>query len=372
MPVNYPKAITFGNGMFVVVGLASTIATSVDGVTWETRLPANHNASLYGVTYGNAKFVAVGEGGSIMVANESDLNTWPLVNTSTDVRLQGVAFDPNAGFMAVGNVYYKSVDGQTWTRIDSENGKGQWNGNGIAHGYDTWVRAGGFLFSSYDQDGFTWDTDAGIATFNAITFGNSSFVAVGGRTIARSLPLSLLTVVKPGTGTGTVTGPAAFSGSLSGVSCGSTCSYFYLPNLPVTLTAVADTCSYFAGWAEWTGCGTNSGCAITMPATGEATVTAAFESLGCLNKPVRLVSTGQGYDTLQQAYDVAINGDTIKVQKVEPYLTGSLIADRNIAVILTGGYNYTYTSNAGYMTTLKGSVQTLLGAVTVGNFAITN
>src|SRR4051794_11166076 len=59
--------LTYGNGMFVAVGNAdwpSSIITSVDSHTWTARL-APTERTLLGVGSGGSLFVAVGDEGSI-------------------------------------------------------------------------------------------------------------------------------------------------------------------------------------------------------------------------------------------------------------------------------------------------------------------
>jgi hypothetical protein len=78
--------------------------------------------------------------------------------------------------------------------------------------------------------------------------------------------LATLTVVKAGTGSGTVTSSPA------GIDCGSNCSNDFTYNTVVTLTATADTGSTFTGWtgAGCTGTGT---CVVTMDAARSVTAT---------------------------------------------------------------------------------------------------
>ena len=100
---------------------------------------------------------------------------------------------------------------------------------------------------------------------------------------------SLLTVTKDGTGTGTVTSMPA------GISCGGHCSYQYSNTALVTLNALADSGSNFAGWQ---GCDTVYGdgtCAITM--TWDATITATFEQSVTLD----VTRTGTGTGTITGA-----------------------------------------------------------------------
>jgi hypothetical protein len=58
--------VTYGNGPSWRWG-NGTILTSPDGVSWTARTSGTSN-SLYGVTYGNGTFVAVGEYGTILTS----------------------------------------------------------------------------------------------------------------------------------------------------------------------------------------------------------------------------------------------------------------------------------------------------------------
>ena len=57
-------AITYGNGKFVAVGDSGKGAYSTDGVTWTAISDMKFGTSgIYTITYGNGKFVAVGISG---------------------------------------------------------------------------------------------------------------------------------------------------------------------------------------------------------------------------------------------------------------------------------------------------------------------
>ena len=62
------------------------ILTSPDGVTWTTRESIS-DTSLYGVTYGNSTFVAVGSGGTILTS--PDGVTWTERAASAENDLSG-------------------------------------------------------------------------------------------------------------------------------------------------------------------------------------------------------------------------------------------------------------------------------------------
>src|SRR2546422_6211696 len=50
---------TYGNGQFVAIGYSGTVLTSLDAVTWTSRL-TERDGHLEDVAYGNGRFVAVG------------------------------------------------------------------------------------------------------------------------------------------------------------------------------------------------------------------------------------------------------------------------------------------------------------------------
>jgi len=74
------------------------------------------------------------------------------------------------------------------------------------------------------------------------------------------------------------------------------------------------------------------------------------------------------YYSLQEAYNAAGNGDTIKCRALR--FTESLTVNRNITVTLDGGYNCDFTTNAGGQTPVKGMITTTTGGgtITIRNF----
>jgi len=76
-----------------------------------------------------------------------------------------------------------------------------------------------------------------------------------------------LTLLKSGTGSGTVTS------SPGGINCGNDCTEVYTPDTKVTLTAKADTNSTFTGWSGG-GCSGTEKCIVTM--NTDTLVTATF------------------------------------------------------------------------------------------------
>jgi hypothetical protein len=77
-PFFYCFCLTFARAQFVGVGGnfsagGRTIGTSTNGIDWHMRYSAKNEGRLLGVIYGNHHFVAVGDGGSILI---SDAMLW--------------------------------------------------------------------------------------------------------------------------------------------------------------------------------------------------------------------------------------------------------------------------------------------------------
>jgi len=67
-PYDNGSRVTYGNGLFVMIGSSPTLLASPDGVNWSSRWPGATN-QLWGIVYGNGRFVTVGGQGTIL---ESD------------------------------------------------------------------------------------------------------------------------------------------------------------------------------------------------------------------------------------------------------------------------------------------------------------
>ena len=104
----------------MALGSIGTILTSPNGVTWTTRASGTKD-SLYGVTYGNFTFVAVGypkgsDGTTILTS--PDGMTWTERTIGTSTKLFEVTYG-NSTFVAVGygETVLTSSDGVTWTTM---------------------------------------------------------------------------------------------------------------------------------------------------------------------------------------------------------------------------------------------------------------
>jgi len=90
----------------------------------------------------------------------------------------------------------------------------------------------------------------------------------------------------------------------------------------------------------------------------------------CQEQPVLM--EGKAYTTLQSAYNDALPGVTTTIKARNVRFVEDLTVNRNATIILTGGYNCDFTSNAGNTTSIKGKITTTVGAatITIKNFVV--
>lgn len=97
----------------------------------------------------------------------------------------------------------------------------------------------------------------------------------------------------------------------------------------------------------------------------------AYATTACSNLMVRITgATPVYYSSLQAAYNAAADGSII--QSRAGTLTENVSINRNISVIVQGGYDCAYTTNSGNVTSLKGILRTYTGGgtLTISNFNI--
>jgi photosystem II stability/assembly factor-like uncharacterized protein len=183
--------ITYANGKFVAVGGGNNIYISEDkGANWSSEeLETAYN--LYGIAYGNSTLVAVGNQGKILTKTDGCTITNPEIDIcwkpktfGTD-SLQGVAFG-NVGtgrFIAVGmngTILLSTDKGQTWTSVPSGYSDNLW---GVTYGNGTFVAVGnnGIILTSPTGEAGTWQwRDSGSSErLNEVAFCTSRFIAVG-------------------------------------------------------------------------------------------------------------------------------------------------------------------------------------------------
>ena len=136
-----------------------------------------------------------------------------------------------------------------------------------------------------------------------------------------AIPLYNLTVVKSGTGTGTVTGSDGL------INCGSTCSANYESGKSATLTASPASGAIFSGWSG--ACSGTGPCIVTM--TAAKSVTATFLSVYNLTITKSVTSAG----TVTSS-DGTINCGSTCSANYYPQTSVTLTASANSGYAFTG------------------------------------
>lgn len=160
-----------------------------------------------------------------------------------------------------------------------------------------------------------------------------------------------------GTGQGSVTIAPPPTG------CSVSCSNSYPSDTPLTLHATPDQYSLFDGWSG-NGCSGTADCLLAL--VTDTTVAAGF-TLDIAHAVLGSSGTDDYYVSLQQAYDGALAGGTIKSWGIE--FDENLTCGTTKAVTLKGGWNGTYTAISG-LTVLHGKLTVQKGTLTVGNLVI--
>ena len=124
--------VTWSGKQFVAVGDAGTIIASPNGITWTVDSSATSNW-LYGIASSGDRFVAVGQNGTIVTSGNGE--TWDAVTvmdtviagdlilvTAITVHLYGVTWADGEFIVVGGGVVLKSLDGTSWTVVNSNLG----------------------------------------------------------------------------------------------------------------------------------------------------------------------------------------------------------------------------------------------------------
>ncbi len=168
----------FASNGEVAIGIGgNSLIYSRDSVNWFIgTLPSG--ANLGAITYGNGKFVAVGEG----AAYSTDGFNWTPVSIPTTNKFYSLVAYGNGTFVALGgNSVLYSTDGISWSAATLPITLGGYQG--IAYG------AGKFVAVSYDtpttgiysSDGITWYTSSlpGGSLCLSVAYGDDKFIASG-------------------------------------------------------------------------------------------------------------------------------------------------------------------------------------------------
>ena len=107
-------SIAYGNNKFIAVGESGTVIISDNGSVWDTRNSNNSSAHLYSIAFGNNTFVGVGYK-TVIVSTD---NGTTFLQTATSYDFNDISFG-NGIFVAVGDDenIHTSTDGDDWTKV---------------------------------------------------------------------------------------------------------------------------------------------------------------------------------------------------------------------------------------------------------------
>jgi hypothetical protein len=176
--------LTFADGHFVAVGYGALqpiyIISSTDGIHWSSPQSYPTRETLFAVAYGNGLYVAVGDQGTILTS--SDLATWTLRSSGTTKRLRAITYT-GTRFLVGGEsaTMITSIDGIAWT----PSAPPSFDVTGLASGSGAVVAVGVFngtegrLHAS--PDGLGWPGQATVAPqpLNGVSYVQDRFIAVG-------------------------------------------------------------------------------------------------------------------------------------------------------------------------------------------------
>ncbi len=178
--------VCYGGGRFVAVGEGGTILTSPDGSTWTTRTSGT-NVWLTSVAYGFAHYIVVGDNGTVL--SSQDGITWESANARTPsapaIRLNVVRFD-GAEFLAYGEHNYSTrvmlplglEPGQTFGSAGT-----WWRGFATGLGHNVLGGQPGLLVHDDNAPYLGPDSlvaSAPIQSVTGVVVDHEAFVAVGG------------------------------------------------------------------------------------------------------------------------------------------------------------------------------------------------
>jgi uncharacterized repeat protein (TIGR02543 family) len=209
--------VTYGNGLYVAVGnkiddrigAIYTSTTNEEYDIWTDRNVTTPSV-LKGVTYGNQRFVAVGQSGTILFSNDGV--SWTSSNSGTAADLQGVKY-LNGKFVSWardGKTILTSVDGTSWNLITTSGlicpdcaSVNSGVLHSVSYGNGTYVGVGSFnsIYTSSDLVSWTKKHEGDYGSLNGVTYGNGTFIAVGNNgDIFQNIDLPTYTVTYNGNG----------------------------------------------------------------------------------------------------------------------------------------------------------------------------
>ena len=178
------NSITYGAGLFVVVGNGGFIATSPDAITWTTRTSVHGFSPIKQVIYAGGRFVAVGGTTTTnSIQTSPDGITWTARTGSTPSNVYCAVAKP--GFMlCTGSTHTYSTDGGvTWSTLSQALGLSTSQNRLRVIGGTFYAIGNSALRTS--TDGLLWTTRSCSPDSGILASSGTKFVAAydGGATI---------------------------------------------------------------------------------------------------------------------------------------------------------------------------------------------
>jgi hypothetical protein len=215
-----------------------------------------------------AGFLHMGPGGSLIQqatttfnivlegAQEVPVNGSPATGSGTAV------VDPNLNTITLNLTFSGLTSAVTMAHLHGP----------VARGVDGGIKIALADLTSPMSETVAYDEADEADILSGLWYVNIHTVSFGGGEVrgqldnAGAAPRNLLTVIKAGSGNGTVTS------DVGGIACGSTCAYNSPVGLVVTLNAAPSGGGTFTGWSGG-GCAGNGACVVTMDAAKSVTAT---------------------------------------------------------------------------------------------------
>lgn len=342
-------SIAYGSGQWIAVGESGTILSSVDGITWSSRVSGYTSRWLVSVGYGASTWVVVGESGLILTS--SDGSSWTARTSGTTSRINGVTYGGGRWIaVAESGELLTSTDSRTWTKLSPSTDRLR----GITYSYGQFVITGdnGLIRTTIDSTDYSSNLLPSGFFVESVIYGRKTFVAVGEDGYVISSPDAVTwNNVKSGT-TSYLRGVTFFNGQFVAVGTSG-----------VVLTAPSPD-------SAWTARQTGSTATLTAVASSDATIVAVGSSgtilqstppaaAPTINTAPAAISEAAGSNVLFNV--VATGSPPLSYQWL---FNGAAIAGETSDTLFLANVS---TAQAGnYSVTVKNS----LGAVTSGSAAL--
>jgi len=168
-------AVSYGLSKYVAVGANGAVESSPDLIAWTAGSSGTTN-DLHGLTFASSTFVAVGALGTVLTSANG--TSWTVRTSGVTNDLNGVTF-ANSLFVAVGSggTVITSANGTTWTRQTFDNPTLE----AVTYGNSLFVTVGtgGSIWSSTSGVNWTGHDYPVTNVLSGVAFGGGKFVAAG-------------------------------------------------------------------------------------------------------------------------------------------------------------------------------------------------